>query len=40
MPGLKLFASVENITDKNNRVHRSGQNEPGTNVILGADWRF
>ncbi len=40
MPGLKLFASVENITDKNYRVHRSGQNEPGTSVILGADWRF
>ncbi|MBN1441786.1 MAG: TonB-dependent receptor, partial [Planctomycetes bacterium] len=40
MRGLKLFAAVENITDVDYRVHGSGQNEPGTNVILGADWRF
>ena len=38
--GLKLFAAVENITDKDYRVHGSGQNEPGTNAILGSDWRF
>ncbi len=38
--GLKLFAGVENVTDRDYRVHGSGQNEPGTNVILGADWRF
>ena len=38
--GLKLFAAVENITDVDHRVHGSGQNEPGTNVILGADWTF
>ena len=26
--------------DVDYRVHGSGQNEPGTNVLLGADWRF
>ncbi len=40
MEGLRLFASVENITDVDYRVHGSGQNEPGTNVIVGADWTF
>jgi hemoglobin/transferrin/lactoferrin receptor protein len=38
--GLHLFAAVENIGDADYRVHGSGQNEVGTNVILGADWRF
>lgn len=38
--GLKVFAAAENWTDLDYRVHGSGQNEPGTNVILGADWRF
>lgn len=32
--------AVENITDKDYRQHGSGQNEPGTNVILGLDARF
>lgn len=40
LKGLKLFAAVENITDVDYRVHGSGQNEPGTNVIVGADWTF
>lgn len=38
--GLKLFAGVENITDRDYRVHGSGQNEPGVNAVFGADWRF
>jgi hemoglobin/transferrin/lactoferrin receptor protein len=38
--GLNVFAAIENLTDKDYRVHGSGQNEPGTNVVLGADWRF
>lgn len=38
--GLQLFAAVENLTDRDYRVHGSGQNGPGTNVILGADWSF
>ncbi len=38
--GLNVFAAVENIMDRDYRILGSGQNEPGTNVILGADWRF
>ena len=38
--GLDVFAAIENLTDKDYRVHGSGQNEAGTNVVLGADWRF
>jgi hemoglobin/transferrin/lactoferrin receptor protein len=33
-------AAVENISDKDYRVHGSGQNEPGTNFVLGLDLRF
>ncbi|MBI4604393.1 MAG: TonB-dependent receptor [Planctomycetes bacterium] len=40
LPGFKLFAGIENITDRDYRVHGSGQNEPGTNAVLGADLRF
>lgn len=39
-PGLQLFGGVENITDRDYRVHGSGQNEAGTNVVLGVDWQF
>ena len=35
-----LSAAVENVTDKNFRVHGSGQNEPGRNLILSLDARF
>ena len=38
--GLRVFAAVENVTDVDYRIHGSGQNEAGTNVILGADWTF
>ena len=37
---LALTMAVENISDKDYRVHGSGQNEPGTNAVLGADLRF
>jgi hemoglobin/transferrin/lactoferrin receptor protein len=37
---LTLTASAENISGKDYRIHGSGQNEPGTNVILGMDLRF
>jgi hemoglobin/transferrin/lactoferrin receptor protein len=37
---LTLSAAVENLTNEDYRIHGSGQNEPGTNVVLGADWRF
>ncbi|MBB5350905.1 hemoglobin/transferrin/lactoferrin receptor protein [Haloferula luteola] len=33
---LELTAGVENLLDEDYRNHGSGQNEPGTNVILGA----
>ena len=36
----RFFASVENITDKNYRVHGSGLQEPGINVIIGAAFTF
>ncbi len=39
-PGLKLFGGIENITDKDYRIHGSGQNEAGTNIIVGLDWAF
>lgn len=32
--------SIENISDKDYRIHGSGQNEPGTNFILGLDMKF
>jgi len=38
--GLTLSAAVENITDEDYRVHGSGQNEPGTNFVIGLDWRI
>ena len=43
MPGLVVISGIciaENIADIDYRVHGSGQNEPGTNVTLGADWTF
>ncbi|MFM8980258.1 MAG: TonB-dependent receptor [Planctomycetia bacterium] len=35
-----LLLAVENITDEDYRIHGSGQNEPGRNVVLGLDLRF
>ena len=40
LEGLHLFGAIENLSDVDYRVHGSGQNEPGTNAILGAEWRF
>jgi hemoglobin/transferrin/lactoferrin receptor protein len=34
---LTVSAAVENITDRDYRIHGSGQNEPGTNFIVGVD---
>ncbi len=39
-PGVELFAGVENLTDRDYRVHGSGSNEPGVNFVAGFDWRF
>ena len=37
---LVLTLAVENITDEDYRIHGSGLNEPGRNIILAADWVF
>lgn len=35
---IQITAAVENITDEDYRNHGSGQNEPGTNAILGIKY--
>lgn len=35
-----LTIAIENLTNKDYRWHGSGQNEPGTNAILGLDVHF
>ena len=37
---LKLMAACENITNEDYRTLGSGINEPGTNVVLSAQWQF
>jgi len=37
---LALTVGVENITDENYRVHGSGQNMPGVNLVVGVEGRF
>lgn len=37
---VTLTAAVENITDEDYRIHGSGLNEPGTNVVLQTQIRF
>lgn len=37
--GMRIFGAVENVFDEDYRLHGSGQNESGVNVILGAEWR-
>lgn len=37
---FQVTAAVENIFDQEYRAHGSGQNEPGTNFIFGAELRF
>jgi len=38
--GLSVVAGVENVLDKDYRIHGSGSNEPGRNFILSAEYRF
>ena len=40
MEGLQLTLALENATDEDYRIHGSGVNEPGRNVVLQADWTF
>ena len=35
-----VFVGLENIADKDYRLHGSGQNEPGLNAIIGLDCKF
>ena len=37
---LTLTAAVENLTDTDYRIHGSGLNEPGRNLILSAAYRY
>lgn len=39
-PQWRLTAAVENITDVDYRIHGSGINEPGTNVVLASRMQF
>jgi hemoglobin/transferrin/lactoferrin receptor protein len=38
--GLKLTVALENVTDEDYRIHGSGVNEPGRNLVVQADWTF
>jgi hemoglobin/transferrin/lactoferrin receptor protein len=37
---LQLSAALENLTDEDYRIHGSGVNEPGRNLVLTLDWVF
>jgi len=37
---VTVSAAVENIFNEACRIHGSGQNEPGTNVVVAVDCRF
>ena len=37
---LEVFLGLENIADKDYRLHGSGQNEAGLNAIIGLDCKF
>lgn len=39
-PDLLLTLGMENLTDRDYRIHGSGQNEPGFNVITGIKWTW
>ncbi len=38
--GLAVTLTLDNVTDKDYRVHGSGVNESGFNAILGVEYRF
>ncbi len=37
---VAIFAAAENITDRDYRIHGSGTNEPGVNVVVGTEISF
>ena len=40
MESLQLSLALENVADEDYRIHGSGVNEPGRNLVLQADWTF
>ena len=40
LAGTRVALAVENLTDEEYRVHGSGQNEPGRNLIATIESRF
>lgn len=38
--GLTAIIAVENLPNVDYRVNGSGENEPGTNLIISVDWEF
>ncbi len=38
--GLSVVVALENLLDKDYRIHGSGSNEPGRNLIVSAEYRF
>lgn len=40
LTNIRATVALENFTEQDYRVHGSGQNEAGTNLILGADVKF
>jgi hemoglobin/transferrin/lactoferrin receptor protein len=39
-PDFRLGLGIENVADRDYRVHGSGVNGPGRNLIASVDWRF
>lgn len=37
---LEITLALENMTDEDYRIHGSGVNEPGRNLVLQAEWTF
>ena len=38
--GVQVTAALENLTNSDYRIHGSGQNGPGRNLVLGVEWSF
>jgi hypothetical protein len=37
---VEVLISVENLTDRDYRIHGSGVSEPGVNAVVAVDVRF
>ena len=37
---VALTLALENVADEDYRIHGSGVNEPGRNLVLQAEWTF